>query len=501
MCGIAGVWGTPATAEDAKLVDRMMASLAHRGPDAAGKLANEHGTLGHRRLSIMDPAGGDQPIRSDTGRAIVGNGEIYNFPEIRRSLAGRYCFHTGSDTEAALHLYDAEGVTLPTSLDGMFAFVIADGKHLYAARDPVGIKPLYVAEDDGRLQFASELKAFPSSVSRAQEFRAGTWFHSETGFRPYYELPEHGPNPQSQADPDALALAVRATIEDAVQKRLMSDVPVGAFLSGGLDSGVVTAIARQHVSELHTFSVGFAGSDDLEAARYLSRILDTVHHEYVLNDNEILAKLPEILYHLESFDLDLVRSAIPCYFTARLASHYVKVILTGEGADELFAGYAYYKDYTNRAKTLQDELRRSVGSMHDINLQRVDRMTMAHSVEGRVPFLDLSMIDLAFRIPAELKLYPAPAPKATEKWILREACEDLLPAEILWRRKAQFDEGSGIAERMGAILRGYIADVEPGAPARNSEEQAYFDIFVRQFSNPHLLTGHVRRWADESSRL
>ncbi len=298
MYGIVGVWRTPATAEDAKLVDRMMASLAHRGPDASGKLASEFGTLGHRRLSIMDPVGGDQPIRSDTGRAIVGNGEIYNFPEIRRSLAGRYRFHTGSDTEAALHLYDAEGVALPTSLDGMFALVIADGEHLYAVRDPVGIKPLYVAVDNDLLLFASELKAFPSSVSRAQEFPAGTWFHSETGFQPYYELPESGPNPQRQADPDVLALAVRATIEDAGQKRLMSDVPVGAFLSGGLDSSIVTAIARQHVSELHTFSVGFPESDDLEAARYLSRILDTVHHEYVLNEDEILAKLPEILYHL-----------------------------------------------------------------------------------------------------------------------------------------------------------------------------------------------------------
>ena len=501
MCGIVGVWGTPATAEDGSLVDRMMASLIHRGPDSAGKLVSEHGTLGHRRLSIMDPVGGAQPIRSNTGRAIVANGEIYNFPEIRRSLPGRYRFHTGSDTEAALHLYDAEGVALPKNLDGMFALVIADGEHLYAARDPIGIKPLYVAEVDGRLLFASELKAFPSSVSQAQEFPAGTWFHSETGFRPYYELPAYEPDSRSQAEPDALASALRATIEDAVHKRLMSDVPVGAFLSGGLDSGIITAIARQHVSELHTFSVGFEGSDDLEAARSLSRVLDTIHHEYVLNEDEIRAKLPEILYYLESFDLDLVRSAIPCYFAARLASDHVKVILTGEGADELFAGYAYYKDYSNRAKTLQDELRRSVGSMHDINLQRVDRMTMAHSVEGRVPFLDLSMIDLAFRVPAELKLYPAPGPKATEKWILRKACEDLLPAEILWRRKAQFDEGSGIAERMGAILRGCIADAEPAAPARNSEEQVYLDIFVRQFSNPHLLTSHVRRWADESGRL
>ena len=504
MCGIACVWGSPET----ELVDRMMASLAHRGPDAVGKLESEHGTLGHRRLSIMDPVGGDQPIRSDNGRAIVGNGEIYNFPEIRSALSGRYSFHTGSDTEAALHLYDAEGLALPTSLDGMFAFVIADGEHLYAARDPVGIKPLYVAEDDGRLLFASELKAFPANVSRAREFPPGTWFHSQLGFQPYFDLPDsdsesnmHGPT-----DPHTCALAVRAAIEDAVHKRLMSDVPVGAFLSGGLDSAIVTAIARQHISELHTFTVGFEGSDDLEAARYLSRILDTIHHEYLLNENEIVGKLPEILYHLESFDLDLVRSAIPCYFTARLASDQVKVILTGEGADELFAGYAYYKGYANRTKTLQNELRRSVGSMHDVNLQRVDRMTMAHSVEGRVPFLDLSMIDLAFRIPAELKLYSTPgglsqSSGVTEKWILRKACEDLLPAEILWRPKAQFDEGSGVAERMRAILHELVVDVEPAAPARNREEQVYLDIFLRQFSNPDLLAGLVRRWADSSSRL
>ena len=497
MCGVASVWGAP----EPELVDRMLARLAHRGPDAAGKLESEHGTLGHRRLAIMDPAGGDQPIRADQGRAIVGNGEIYNSPEIRRSLRGRYCFNTGSDTEVALHLYDVNGVELPNHLDGMFAFVIADGEDVYAARDPVGIKPLYVAEDDGRLLFASELKAFPEGIRQAREFPPGTWFHSRTGFHQYFALSDPASTLHASTDASTVALAVRTAIEDAVHKRLMSDVPVGAFLSGGLDSAIITAIARRHVSELHTFTVGFDESDDLEAARFVSRVLGTIHHEYVLDENEIVEKLPAILYHLESFDVDLVRSAIPCYFTARLASDHVKVVLTGEGADELFAGYAYYKDYANRATTLQDELRRSVGVMHDVNLQRVDRMTMAHSVEGRVPFLDLSMIDLASRIPPELKLYPAPGPSATEKWILRKACEDLVPAEIVWRKKAQFDEGSGVAERMRVISDELVGEDEPASPTRSREEQVYQDIFVRQFSNPRLLESLVRHWADPSSRL
>ena len=383
----------------------------------------------------------------------------------------------------------------------MFAFVIADGEDVYAARDPVGIKPLYVAEDDGRLLFASELKAFPEGIRQAREFPPGTWFHSRTGFHQYFALSDPASTLHASADASTVALAVRTAIEDAVHKRLMSDVPVGAFLSGGLDSAIITAIARRHVSELHTFTVGFDESDDLEAARFVSRVLGTIHHEYVLDENEIVEKLPAILYHLESFDVDLVRSAIPCYFTARLASDHVKVVLTGEGADELFAGYAYYKDYANRATTLQDELRRSVGVMHDVNLQRVDRMTMAHSVEGRVPFLDLSMIDLAFRIPPELKLYPAPGPSATEKWILRKACEDLVPAEIVWRKKAQFDEGSGVAERMRVISDELVGEDEPASPTRSREEQVYQDIFVRQFSNPRLLESLVRHWADPSSRL
>jgi asparagine synthase (glutamine-hydrolysing) len=196
---------------------------------------------------------------------------------------------------------------------------------------------------------------------------------------------------------------VRETLDRAVTKRLMSDVPLGAFLSGGLDSSAIVALLRPHVDELHTFSVGMEGSPDLDAARTVARHLDTVHHEYVLTSDEIAGLLPEILYHLESFDQDLVRSAVPCYFAARLAASEVKVILTGEGADELFAGYRYYHDYEDPT-LFGRELRRSVQSLHNINLQRVDRMTMAHSIEGRVPFLDVEMIELAQTIPPRLKL-------------------------------------------------------------------------------------------------
>ena len=296
---------------------------------------------------------------------------------------------------------------------------------------------------------------------------------------------------------------VRETLERSVTKRLMSDVPLGAFLSGGLDSSILVALLRPHVNELHTFSVGIEGSRDLEAARTVAHHLDTVHHEHVLEPEEIAASLPKILFHLESFDQDLVRSAIPCYFAARLASREVKVILTGEGADELFAGYRYYRDYEDSA-LLHRELRRSVQSLHNINLQRVDRMTMAHSIEGRVPFLDVEMIALAQTIPPQLKLNKNGGPRPVEKYVLRKAFEDLLPAEIVWRNKEQFDEGSGtvdlLAETVGrwmppAEARQYSAR-HPDAHLRSPEECLYHKLLCDAYADPAPVLKNVARWAD-----
>jgi asparagine synthase (glutamine-hydrolysing) len=495
MCGITGIWGDT----DVSLVRKMMSLVRHRGPDAEGMFVSQNGSgvLGHRRLSIMDPEGGDQPIYNETkNMAVIANGEIYNFPHLRPELIKQHKFYTTSDSEAMVHLYEDHGVSMVEHLDGMYAFVIADEGNFYAARDPIGIKPLYLGERNGSLIFASELKAFPSNCDMVQEFPPGTFFHSAQGFSTFYTVPELL---SRQAPVEDYIEEIRETLETAVVKRLMSDVPLGAFLSGGLDSSLIAALARKHMDQLHTFSVGIKGSRDLEAARVVSNHLDTIHHEYIITEQEVREKLPEIIYYLESFDQDLVRSAIPCYFTSRLAADYVKVILTGEGADELFGGYSYYKDIGD-SEFLHRELRRSVASLHNINLQRVDRMTMAHAIEGRVPFLDLTMIRLGQLIPTEMKIAGSPP---IEKWILRKAFEDLLPKEIIWRVKEQFDEGSGTVEMLNGILTDVMGRTEiknyrrrfPETELRSGEECHYHRILMEVFESPDFVYSNTGRWS------
>jgi asparagine synthase (glutamine-hydrolysing) len=502
MCGVSGIWGQL----DEHLVRAMTAKLAHRGPDAEGVHVNQTcGMLGHRRLSIMDPEGGDQPIYNEDGSAaIVGNGEIYNFAALRQQLQPRHRFRTSSDTEAILHLFEDEGANVVRRLDGMFAFAIAEGDTLFLARDPIGIKPLYYGlRSEGTanqaIYFASELKALADWTDEAKEFPPGTYYHPAQGFVSYYEVPDRVP----QDLPLTVRLQrLRQTLEDAVIKRTMSDVPWGAFLSGGLDSSIISAIVRQQVDELHTFSVGIEGSRDLEAARLAARHIGSIHHEYTLTVEEVWKELPRIVYSLESFDQDLVRNSIPTYFCSRLAAEYVKVILTGEGADELFAGYPYYRTIANPAE-LHAELRRSIATLHNINLQRVDRATMAHGLEGRVPFLDVALIDLAQTIPLELKLYDAGRGHRVEKWILRKACEDLLPAEILWRGKEQFDEGSGTVDIIDHALQAAMPDVDfqaytaryPDAQLRSAEECFYHKLLNESFAHPEVVLKNVARWA------
>ncbi|MFW5798227.1 MAG: asparagine synthase B [Planctomycetota bacterium] len=496
MCGIAGLWG----GGDSDLVEAMKQAPVHRGPDAEGTYADRHGVLGHRRLSIMDPQGGNQPIACEDGRlTIVGNGEIYNFPRLRPELEASHTFATRSDTESALHLYQDIGTAAASKLDGMFALAIADGDKLFLARDPIGIKPLYMGRRGTSTVFASELKALAGHAEDVEEFPAGSFYHTDTGFQTYYSVPDV---PVQKRSLDEHLQIVRKTLEQCVVKRLMSDVEVGAFLSGGLDSSLIAAIMKQHLDRMHTFSVGIEGSRDLEAARLVSKHIGSIHHEYAFTADEILEHLPEILYHLESFDRDLVRSAIPCFFVSRLAAEHLKVIHTGEGADELFAGYTYYKDIDDE-QVLHDELRRSVMSLHNINLQRVDRLTMAHSLEARVPFLDTDMIAVAQTIPARLKQFDPTTGKRVEKWILRKACEDLLPDEIVWRDKEQFDEGSGtvdivdrlLAEQMPPEQAADYRKQHPDAVLRSDEECLYHRILAEQFDNSPVVLGNVAHWS------
>jgi asparagine synthase (glutamine-hydrolysing) len=506
MCGIAGIWGEA----DQRLVQAMITKMAHRGPDGAGvHVESTKGVLGHRRLAIMDPEGGAQPIYNEKrSSAIVAIGEIYNFPQLRADLLHRHRFTTASDSEVVLHLFEEQHAHTVTALEGMFAFAVTTGDRLFLARDPIGIKPLYygtrkTSHDQEVLYFASELKALADWAEDVHEFPPGAYFDSQKGFATYYTVPTGSPATRSLHEQVQL---VRRGLEDAVLSHLMSDVPIGAFLSGGLDSSLIAALARRHVRQLHTFSVGVEGSNDIHAARRVAQHIGSIHHEYFLSPDEVLDHLPEIVHYLESFDQDLVRSAIPCYFCSRLAADHVKVILTGEGADELFTGYRYHKAIHD-APSLHRELRRSVTTLHNINLQRVDRLTIRHGIEGRVPFLDTKFIELALAIPSEIKLKDNGDGERVEKWILRKACEDLLPPEIVWRTKEQFDEGSGTVGLLAEALRPTIGSIDLATyrpsvneSLRSPEEAFYHKLLVESYSRPAAILSNVARWATHRFR-
>ena len=501
MCGIAGIWG----AIDESSIQSMLQVQRHRGPDGHGvHVEVKQGVIGHTRLAIMDPAQGQQPLyNEDRSVTLVANGMIYNHPQLRRQLVDKHTFSSSSDSETILHLFEDHGLATPQLLDGMFAFAICSNNRLILARDRIGIKPLYYARktDDKAtetLYFASEIKALTPLAADIKEFPPGTLYDSESGFHTYYEVPNLAPLERNLADH---IHTIRETIEAAVKKRLLSDVPLGAFLSGGLDSSIIAAVARKYMPELHTFAVGIEGSRDLKAARHVARHIGSTHHEYMYTAAEVVEELPEIIYHLESFDQDLVRSAIPTWFCARMAAEKVKVILTGEGADELFAGYAYHKEITDY-NALHSELCRSVSRLHNINLQRVDRMTMRHAIEARVPFLDTDVIAMAQTVPPELKLKTGDNGRRIEKWVLRKAFEDLLPSEIVWRDKEQFDEGSGMVDLMPPVLDRAAAAIDredysarfAADRLRSREECFYHSLLMQQFAQPQAVLANVGRW-------
>lgn len=488
MCGLAAIWG----AGNAGPVQEMLRLQRHRGPDgqALRPVGQGEAVLGHCRLAIIDPEGGQQPLETRDGSwSLVANGMIYNDAELRGEISSPD-YRTGSDSESILHLIARDGPKAVSRLDGMFAFVLANNERLIAARDPVGIKPLYYGEKNGTLAFASEAKALAGYCDSIKEFPAGAVFDSATGMHRHYEIPDSGPMAWKEAD---AVEALRETIGQAVVKRLRSDVPFGAFLSGGLDSSIIAAIAAKHVDNFKTFAVGFEGSADLVAARRVARHIGSDHRELILKPDEAIEALPEILYHLESFDQDLVRSAVPCYFVSKLAADHVKVVLTGEGADELFAGYRYHRDIAD-PDALRDELRGSVARMHNINLQRVDRMSMAHGLEARVPFLDREVIALGLSLPVDMRLRREQG-RVVEKWILRKAFEDLLPPEIVWRTKVQFDEGSGTAGFLAAALGVEQDGATSSHPnGRSAEEACYREILADQYDSPQPILDLVAHW-------
>jgi asparagine synthase (glutamine-hydrolysing) len=505
MCGIAGCFGV----QDTKTVNRMLDALPHRGPDDRGIHTFGSGVFGHTRLSIVDVAKGHQPILADGGRkGIICNGEIYNFRNLREKLVFKYPFTTNSDTEVILHLYKEKGPECVEELDGMFAFALFDGDDFMLARDPIGIKPLYYGYVDDKMYFASELGAMTlAGVEEAHEFPAGYYYTPGQGFVQYYEIPEIQDHLLTGVE--ETCKLIRETFIQAVRKRLVADkeIHVGSFCSGGIDSSLVAAIAADDIPHLHTFVVGMKDesgeeSDDLKASRIAAAHIGSTHHELIFTAEQYYEALPIVIKKLESYDPSLVRCAVPCYFTCKLAADYVTVVLTGEGADELFAGYHYMKHYPE--DLLNKEARRCIGNLHNINLQRADRMGMYFSLELRVPFLDVAMIDLSMKIPPELKIRESEkVGDKIEKWILRKAFEDTsyLPDEILWRCKVQYTQGAGCEDLGEKLAESEVSEDEfqrikaenPRATINSREAAYYFKIF-RQFHPQDSILGSIGIW-------
>ena len=428
MCGILGAYG----AAEISIQDQLPI-LKHRGPDHQDTIQVNDVILGHTRLAIVDIEHGQQPLQSPDGRyTLICNGEIYNHKAIRQQMPD-YPFQTDTDSEVIIALYQQHGTRAVEMLDGMFGFALYDRQEdtILLARDPIGIKPLYYGWQDDTLYFASEIKSLHHIVDELNEFPPGHYYCGGDVVQ-YYDLT----NLPITAPPSLQD--IRDSLTQAVRKRLMSDVPLGVYLSGGLDSTIIAALVAQEKPDVHSFAVGVEGSSDLENARRAAETLGTNHHEYVYTPEEIQEALPEIIYYLESFDPSLVRSAIPNYFLARMTRKYVTVVLTGEGADELYAGYHYLKRFDDNM--LHDELIQLTATLYNCNLQRCDRMTMAHSIEARVPFLDTEFVALSMCVPKSEKIHPS---TQTEKWALRHAFSDILPDHVTWRRKEQFSQGAG----------------------------------------------------------
>lgn len=507
MCGIAGVWGT----ENEALVRAMLDRLAHRGPDGRGVVSFPGtGSIGSVRLAIMDPAGGGQPLFSEDGSlALVANSEIYNYPALRDQLAARHQLATGSDSEAAIHLFEDHATGALARLDGMFAIALAHSGGLLLARDPIGIKPLYYSWNGRlgsrlRLRFASELKALADAPDPVRVLPPGGLFDTQSGPASFATIPLPDLLPP---DADALGARIRQTLRACVESHLMSDVPLGVFLSGGLDSSIVAALMRPRTAEMHSFSVGAEGSEDLAMARIVADALGTVHHEGTFTVADIARELPAIVRHLESYDRHMVTHAIPNWFCAKLASRTVKVALMGEGADEIFAGYHYFQRYSD-PEVLRRELHRTVTDLHQTNLQRVDRMAMAHGVECRVPYVTPAMTALALAIPVQLKVRDVRG-ELFGKWILRHAFSGMLPDEIIWGSKRNFGDGSGTAFMLDDAIASAAGAFDFTAHKKRHrrdrlkrrEEVWSHKLLLDEFGDNRAILGHVARWSELRARL
>ena len=525
MCGIVSIFNIKQqTPELRQKALRMSQKLRHRGPDWSGIYCGGSAILAHERLSIVDPESGGQPLFSPNKKQVLAvNGEIYNHQEIRRRFAGEYEFQTGSDCEVILALYKEWKQQSPDSLDsctlahfleqlsGIFAFALYDEERdeFLIARDPIGVIPLYIGYDsDGKVYVASELKALEGQCERYEPFLPGHYYWSkEPGMRRYYkrdwfDYAAVKDNPASVED-------IHDALTAAVKRQLMSDVPYGVLLSGGLDSSVVSAIAekfsehrieddsktRAYWPRLHSFAVGLKGAPDLEKARLVAQHIGTVHHEINYTIQEGLDAIRDVIYFIETYDVTTVRASTPMYLLARvIKSMGIKMVLSGEGADEIFGGYLYFHKAPN-AQAFHEETVRKLGKLYLYDCLRANKSLCAWGVEGRVPFLDKEFLDVAMRTNPEVKMC---GPKKNgepgfeiEKRIVREAFADMLPEEIAWRQKEQFSDGVGYSwidtlkkitsEAVSDEQMAHAAERFPINPPLNKEEYYYRSIFAEHF--------------------
>jgi len=458
MCGIIGVFDLKVNASELRpKVLTMSRKLRHRGPDWSGIFVCDKALMAHERLSIVDPQSGKQPLFSKDGNLVLAvNGEIYNHQLFRNRYKNDYEFLTGSDCEVILPLYRDKGINFLDELNGIFAFALYDReKNSYLiARDHIGIVPLYMGWDQfGNFYVSSELKALEGICNKFQEFLPGHYLYSEEGqMKKWYKRDwmQFESVENNQTDIQQL----RRAMEDAVHRQLMSDVPYGVLLSGGLDSSIVSAVAKKFAARriesndlqdawwpsLHSFAVGLKGSPDLEAARKAAEHIGTIHHEINFTIEEGLDALRDVIYHIETYDVTTVRASTPMYLMARvIKSMGIKMVLSGEGADEIFGGYLYFHKAPN-ARAFHEETVRKLSKLHLYDCLRANKSLAAWGVEGRVPFLDKEFMDVAMSLNPEDK---RPKDGRIEKWVLRKAFEDILPESIAWRQKEQFSDGVG----------------------------------------------------------
>lgn len=464
MCGIVAIFNVKEqTPELRTKALGMSKKIRHRGPDWSGIHCSGSAILAHERLSIVDPESGGQPLFSPDGKQVLAvNGEIYNHQEIRERYKGRYDFQTGSDCEVILALYRDKGIDFLEDLNGIFAFALYDEEQdaFLIARDHIGVIPLYIGYDaDGKVFVASELKALEGECERYEPFLPGHYYWSKApGMKPWYK--RDWMEYDNVKDNPASSDAIRKSLCAAVKRQMMSDVPYGVLLSGGLDSSVISAITESYAERrietdsqsrawwprLHSFAVGLKGAPDLAKARLVADYIGTVHHEINYTIQEGLDALRDVIYFIETYDITTVRASVPMYLLARvIKSMGIKMVLSGEGADEIFGGYLYFHKAPS-AEEFHKETVRKLSKLHQYDCLRANKSLSAWGVEGRVPFLDKEFLDVAMRTNPKAKMCSLNGsdPKASmEKRIVREAFEDMLPEEVAWRQKEQFSDGVG----------------------------------------------------------